>query len=623
MGLLHLLILGGYTTSGGGSTPLDPAEGYVSHQYGDEFYDYLAADSNSDDLNYKAFPVLAKTDDGYVYKYIKAANRHWGTGHGQVQRSVDGINWSTITPSPYGNITVGGSTIVTGVPTIGASGNRVIISYNVPLTEGAGYQTGSYQWTDYAYSDDGGSTWTYADRVMSEYGDVGSLDKGIAAYGRMVKLPSGKLLQPVYVWNYIDDQYKVIFHESSDNGVTWVDGSTIISSTSEINETWVELVEEGAGDATTKLVAITRGEIIGGVSQHYQRYSDDGGTTWSAAGTITGTENVDNTFPIAMYKIEDTLYMISGIRYSDFSGPIGYYLAIRSKPATSYNNAAAWGEERIVTRPINEYKGENPQDWGYPELIQLDNGVVIACYYDESTYTRLSDTYKRHRIITINALFNYRYEAFNTAAQSAGALTFPTRWLDSDLMDLADLEAGDYLVEVSADESVSLTVNGTTATKHVIDEFTISAGGSIAATTAGTATNARIKVKKLGTATGVNFSASFSSLQTVSGKTAITFPTLNTDTDSFRHDSFDTFPYEGDYDVSLTINATGSGSVWIEVIDWGMAGAADGRRMIKEYTVASGANSLRALFLDVHTNYELKVYSNVNVNSGTVTIEKV
>ncbi len=162
-----------YPSSGGGgaySEPLTitPVAGYVSHQYGDEMYDYLAAAADSNDLNYKGFPTTAKTTDGYIYKLIKASNHHWAEGWLQLQRSTDGITWSAINTPPYGNIVVGGTTLVSQAPVIGAIGNRIIVGYAIGLNTGAGWQTsGSLEWTDFAYSDNCGMPPTISVRTIA------------------------------------------------------------------------------------------------------------------------------------------------------------------------------------------------------------------------------------------------------------------------------------------------------------------------------------------------------------------------------------------------------------------------------------------------------------------------
>jgi len=597
----------------GGSDPTPPAATtFYSHQYGDELYDYAATPAIPDDLNYKAFAVMAKTQDGYIYRYVTAKNRHWGTGWVQLHRSLDAKTWTPVAgfnSSGFGNVQVNGEYIYTGIPTIGAIGNRIIIGWNVPFTEGAGYQTGSYQWMDYAYSDNGGATWTYAGRVMSEYGDVGSSQKGIAAYGRMQAISATELIQPVYVWDYALNQFKVILHRSTNSGVTWSAGPTIISRNGEeVNETWVEPVEIGASSATTKLIAITRSEVVAGIPKWYQSYSNNGGQSWTETGTIIGTENTDNTWPIAMFRIGQTLYRIEGVRYGDYTGHRNFYTGICSMPASQYNTMN-WGPVRIVTRPIAEYKGKNPQDFGYNEM-QTTPADTIHSIYDESPFFRPgTDEYKRHRIIIAKALGNYRYEAYTTTSQS-GALSFSTRHIDSDLMQLNDLDGGTYSAELVVNENVSVTLNGTTGSRRV---FTTFSNAVISASSAGSVTGARIKVKKH-SATPVGFQASGSVAVSGGVKTEIPITTIAIDTaaQKFRDvaNGFTVLPYEGDYVFEVSSNTTGN--IIVEVSDWGMGNSAGAIR----YTQTLSAND-KTLLIDGHTGHHVRVYAQ-QAGGGTV-----
>lgn len=124
-------------------------------------------------------------------------------------------------------------------------------------------------------STDNGVTWSVTQETMPMNGN-----SFIEPYGKMIILPSGKMLQTFYGGNaHLATLY------SSTNGITWSVYSNIYSPGSlNLSETAAEIISNTGSDGNTVIVAASRSDD--GVNAANFFKSIDGGVTWHDCGPI-------------------------------------------------------------------------------------------------------------------------------------------------------------------------------------------------------------------------------------------------------------------------------------------------------------------------------------------------
>jgi hypothetical protein len=212
-------------------------------------------------------------------------------------------------------------------------------------------------------STDGGHTWSKPQPVDEPGPPVR------APYGRMVELPDGTILMPVYQGGDPEDSSWV--RRSHDGGETWT-GITRIASG--FNETALMRLPSG------KLIAMMRvdhrsrpasetkyqdsdtGKWVGGRSV-WQSDSLDGGYTWSEPKQITGAEE----------HPADLLLLKSGkilLTYGERMVPRGV------RGMISYDEGETWDRKHIITLAADSANN----GCGYPSSVQLDDGTICTAF---------------------------------------------------------------------------------------------------------------------------------------------------------------------------------------------------------------------------------------------------
>ena len=224
-------------------------------------------------------------------------------------------------------------------------------------------------------SKDGGSTWAEPRPL-----DGGSVEKR-SPYGRMLELPDGTILMPVY--HSGPEQDRSWTYRSRDAGETWGDATQIAQG---FNETALLRLPSGkliammrldhrTGRATdpTKYRDSDTGKWVTGRSV-WQSDSSDQGYTWSEPRQITGPEE----------HPADLLLLQSGkilLTYGHRIVPHGV------RGMLSHDDGQTWDTQHKITFAADS--ADN--GCGYPSSVQLDDGVICTafCLKHSLAYERL------------------------------------------------------------------------------------------------------------------------------------------------------------------------------------------------------------------------------------------
>jgi hypothetical protein len=348
---------------------------------------------DNDGVNpYEGFPWPDILIDGSIITGWKKSPDHASAGAFMIGRSTTGG-----IPAQKKQATVGGVPITNVSLGLKKVGTRVLINYQDDPT----YSTLKLAWINEV---DLINNFAGADFI-----DAGEITLGSAAnyacapFGKIIQLPSGKLLQPFYKFP-IDGTSPAIaqFLESTDNGSSWSLGDVIASHSNHtyatfpdglFSEVSVVITEVGATDATTKMVALLRREIGGagsGQTGYYHYRSSDGGETWSRDATVDNPGGWDRRMFYPIYQADPSLANLPShlVMHSDgfvyiFQGTrrgteytISY---IKATPTEIWDNIYLNydAEVKAVTIiPVGQ-----GIDWGYPEPFIDYYGKLVVQYY--------------------------------------------------------------------------------------------------------------------------------------------------------------------------------------------------------------------------------------------------
>ena len=289
------------------------------------------------------FPVLIRMKNGELAAVVRGGAPHVGVGGRLdfIKSSDGGRTWTK--PKTVADVPPDSRNPAFGQ----APDGRLVLGFSVtgPYDNGRFVgRTGDYTvWL--ATSDDNGATWTKPAKL-----EVGPLKFG-SPYGKIVVVPDGTLLMPVYEWSHPDDKRSAsCLWRSRDNGRTWGDPSLIAENH---NETTLLPMPDG------RLLAFLRD---GGGT--HQAESRDGGRTWTEPKRVLAS----GRHPSDVIRLANGhLLMVTGHRVI----PMGV-LAVRSTDA-----GASWDVER---RTLLEWQSGSG-DCGYPSSAQLDDGTIVTLYY--------------------------------------------------------------------------------------------------------------------------------------------------------------------------------------------------------------------------------------------------
>ncbi|MHB8512616.1 MAG: sialidase family protein [Actinomycetota bacterium] len=201
-------------------------------------------------------------------------------------------------------------------------------------------------------------------------------DGSFSAYGPLVVLPGGRLLQSVYGWNR--HRYRVRVLSSDDDGQSWtvhgiVDSNYVFRPT----ETAIAFVK-GKTASTSTLIAVTKSERGPYTSYLTQYVSHDGGAIWHRVGDITVTVGTGTVSPWIAPLSGGRLALVWPDRTNDV-----LCLSI-AKASTVLTDPSAWPAPRWIYRSrLWGHEGQNHSDFGYPSIASKtgkDSDTYVMFY---------------------------------------------------------------------------------------------------------------------------------------------------------------------------------------------------------------------------------------------------
>lgn len=305
------------------------------------------------------FPVLIKLQNGTLGAVVRGGAPHVGIeGRLDWIHSEDGgKTWSepsVIVDSEFDDRN----------PAVGQmQDGTIVVAYAEASTynEKGEFDTSVGAYTMYyVTSVDNGETWSKKHRLP--HGPI----KNGSPYGKIILLPDGKALMPVYGGYNSEYTGPVEIPEntkhisgilrSTDNGKNWGDFS-IISATDH-NETALCFLPDG------RLIAMMR-TSHGSIEQSE---STDYGYNWSKPKSVT----FPNQHPADICLLQDGhLLLVYGNRIKPYG--VGVML--------SYDNGKTFERDErfmIAWTSLNT-------DCGYPSVVQLDDGTIVTMYYSVGT----------------------------------------------------------------------------------------------------------------------------------------------------------------------------------------------------------------------------------------------
>lgn len=227
-------------------------------------------------------------------------------------------------------------------------------------------------------SEDHGKTWTQLEPVTIDLREAW-------AYGKIVELPDGTLLLPVWGMRVLGERWRAGLLKSRDKGRTWGDHRTIAwdpyaggREDNGFNETTLARLPSG------EILALLRQQQVGyypderpkeysePAQEFYRSFSRDGGDTWSLPQRLTlrGTSPALHVSPSGalMLGYRDTQ------QSPDDQKPRG--LAVR----LSVDKGATWINEIQLVDP-ERGDDDRASYVGYPDFEDLPDGKILVVFY--------------------------------------------------------------------------------------------------------------------------------------------------------------------------------------------------------------------------------------------------
>lgn len=199
-------------------------------------------------------------------------------------------------------------------------------------------------------SDDHGKTWT--NRKAQSFPGYEPF-----AFGRVVELPSGTLLMPLWGAYEKRGASSCGLLKSTDNGETWSDYRRIVQGDS--NETPIILLPDA------RVLALIRGHADDATRPFHVAHSSDGGDTWTAPVRV----NLCGTSP--SLHISPKGRLLAGYRGAFEDG--------RCQVASSADGGLTW-QFQLELDPI-----KGPWHYGgYPVFTNLADGRILATFHNAS-----------------------------------------------------------------------------------------------------------------------------------------------------------------------------------------------------------------------------------------------
>jgi len=299
------------------------------------------------------FPTLVKLADGSLAAVVRGGSPHVGL-HSRLDliRSVDGgRTWtlSNIVPATDRWDNRGSS-----------AGQMRDGSIVVAYWENTQYRGEAFDpsvggvFPYFVRSADGGNTWS-AKRPLQ----VAPLGSAVL-YGRIITLPDGTALMPIYGSMPEEDICWSALLRSRDDGRTWADLSLIAKG---FNETSLLRMPDG------RLLAFMRHDLVR-EARVWCAESPDEGRSWSTPMQLTAP----------MQHPADACLLESGRILLTYGNRI-WTLAVGAMLSDDGGRSWDYGGRRVLARNTMVLRGRTGGDCGYPSTVQLEDGTIVTIYY--------------------------------------------------------------------------------------------------------------------------------------------------------------------------------------------------------------------------------------------------
>lgn len=330
------------------------------------------------DSTYTAFPWPDVLPNGHMVVSAKKSTSHAGIGEMIFGKSTDdgySYAFSQINVSGYGLVECTNLSQT-------AIGDTVFITWQTDAQTSQMF---------FAYSVNEGTSWHYIGGIT--YHTPANVGAGTgyyaAQFGKIIKMPSGRKRQPAYDAPVGSGNQHSFFVDISPNCATLSIGDTISNQTGGTfpngtqSEVWVAIIDTGATDATTTMVAIERNEQYGAFT-HYKTSSGGSTGSWIRNDTylldVLYPVGAIDKWPVSILRGADSFYLYVGVRASG-----DYYAAYASitKNDLFNNNPSGYSALHRI-QDFNADTNGASIDCGYLISCHDKYGNKVTWWYDTS-----------------------------------------------------------------------------------------------------------------------------------------------------------------------------------------------------------------------------------------------
>ncbi len=228
--------------------------------------------------------------------------------------------------------------------------------------------------------------WQGAERAESIA--VSCCDPIFSAYGPMLALPSGRLMQTFYARDTTGAS-RVFAKFSDDDGRNWAAETEIDRSGVYAPSETAAALAGGSSDETAVLVAVSRAQVrMQDVTRHAlaQYVSSDGGRTWTHAGFVAVSTSSDAVIPWLAPLSHGRLALVWADR-----GTLTIKVSIAAAGDVAHD-PNAWPEPQVLyTSYLDVARPANRAHFGYPSVASKgpsDSDKTVV-FYDAPLYGRI------------------------------------------------------------------------------------------------------------------------------------------------------------------------------------------------------------------------------------------
>lgn len=422
------------TLGGGGSAGLADTAAAIRAAFPNT-YAGLTTSIVDVDTRYSGFPwPIQKADTTMVF--YKNSTTHADTGSIRFYKSANGgRSWSS-----GEDVYINGRRIPNSALQVGYNNSRIQLAW----TED------TYDSVFFAYSDNGGASWTSAGGYKYSNNWTGS-----PSIQEIFKIKSDTLYSAQYELDNDSDSTRAFLLYSADNGASWSYLREVLLHTGttfpngKISEWFMVQTSEGTFDNTTQFAALFRNESYGYYT-HVRTANLFQAKTEDVTNLMYEFGNQVQRAPVCMFNMQGTIYILCGNRRSNNLFALEYVTISASSFYT--NTQSGYSKVRKLYAATAATKAA-AEDFGYP-LVYVYNQKPYVTFYDVSPVYHSSGEGGDDDVRSINfPLLDRGYsEKFNDANQS---ITDSTQTLVSypDLL-LDCMGSWDYDGEAGTTDSV-------------------------------------------------------------------------------------------------------------------------------------------------------------------------